>query len=975
MPSPRHLPHGVPAPVSPRSSRSSSRTQANRTPPESAAPRLRGREQQWARLLRLLDTARGAPRRGGVALVEGVAGSGRSRLLGDAGAVARQCGFSVVHATADEVRHALPLAPLIDALHHGPGARLAAPDPEQDPAGAARHTWQIDRLQTSLEKQLCDGPMLVVVDDLHWADQLTLAALRTLAARFAARPVVWLFSRRTGRANPALDRLFTLLGSGERAERILLPPLDAAAVRDLVADRLAAEPTPELLAYAEGADGNPAALAALLDGLAEEHRLRVADGRARLAGEGVGGYVPRRFGALIRQRVAAFRPETRQLLDVASILGRAVPPEDVAEILGETTASALPALREALDARIMVCEGDDLAFCHELVRLALFTTLPGPLRGALHRQAAKMIITRDGGVLPAAAHLVHGARRGDADAVTVLCSAATSVTATEPDTAAQLALRALDITGPADPARPELVRIAVEALSRSGPLPRAITLAEEALARSLPRENAAVLRCRLTSALLLAGRPAQAIAVTDQSPRPLDACSTGGPAERISLMRLHSLADLYPEAAEKEAWWQAERRGTPTAGLLCVLARCHWRTGQIGEALRLARTAADPDRPGDEEHSACWPFPPRLALAAMLTRLRETAEAEALLRTLHADIEAAGWPVLRGAVTLLEASLALTRGDVETAAERATAGLRAGEEAGLHRYAPLGRQVLADIALRRGDLAAADGHAERLARTAARRGPGTNVAAEALSVWTAGRLAAARHDPDGVGSALAVFRADRTALRVLLTEEPAAAAWLTRTAIGRGDTELAGTTVRVARQLGDDSPSLPSPTAAAAHAEGLHAQDPEALRRAARTHRDPWSRASAAEDLGSLYGADRPAAVPELERAMAEYARLGAVQDEARVRSRLRRLGVRRRHWSHEDRPTSGWGSLTETERRVADLVAQGLTNRQAAAQMFLSPHTVGFHLRQIFRKLGLQSRIDLARTHPGTGGAPPRNG
>jgi DNA-binding CsgD family transcriptional regulator len=57
-----------------------------------------------------------------------------------------------------------------------------------------------------------------------------------------------------------------------------------------------------------------------------------------------------------------------------------------------------------------------------------------------------------------------------------------------------------------------------------------------------------------------------------------------------------------------------------------------------------------------------------------------------------------------------------------------------------------------------------------------------------------------------------------------------------------------------------------------------------------------------------------------------------------------------------------GWASLTEAERRVADLVAEGLTNRQVAARVFVSPHTVDFHLRQIFRKLGIGSRVDLTR-------------
>jgi DNA-binding CsgD family transcriptional regulator len=107
---------------------------------------------------------------------------------------------------------------------------------------------------------------------------------------------------------------------------------------------------------------------------------------------------------------------------------------------------------------------------------------------------------------------------------------------------------------------------------------------------------------------------------------------------------------------------------------------------------------------------------------------------------------------------------------------------------------------------------------------------------------------------------------------------------------------------------------------------------------------------------------DRHGALAELDQAMAAYQQAGAVIDAGRVRSRLRSLGVRRRHWRQAVRPVGGWESLTETERSVADLVAQGLTNRQVAGRMFLSPHTIDFHLRQIFRKLDIGSRVELTR-------------
>jgi DNA-binding CsgD family transcriptional regulator len=71
---------------------------------------------------------------------------------------------------------------------------------------------------------------------------------------------------------------------------------------------------------------------------------------------------------------------------------------------------------------------------------------------------------------------------------------------------------------------------------------------------------------------------------------------------------------------------------------------------------------------------------------------------------------------------------------------------------------------------------------------------------------------------------------------------------------------------------------------------------------------------------------------------------------------------VRRRHGASEQRPAAGWASLTDIEQAAARLVAEGRTNQRIADQLFISMHTVAFHLRQVFRKLGISSRVDLAR-------------
>jgi DNA-binding CsgD family transcriptional regulator len=87
----------------------------------------------------------------------------------------------------------------------------------------------------------------------------------------------------------------------------------------------------------------------------------------------------------------------------------------------------------------------------------------------------------------------------------------------------------------------------------------------------------------------------------------------------------------------------------------------------------------------------------------------------------------------------------------------------------------------------------------------------------------------------------------------------------------------------------------------------------------------------------------------------------GATSDAARVRQRLRGLGVRRRQVG-ERRPTRGWAALTDSEVGVVELVVGGLTNKQVAERLYVSPHTVSAHLRHAFDKLGVNSRVALTR-------------
>ena len=189
---------------------------------------------------------------------------------------------------------------------------------------------------------------------------------------------------------------------------------------------------------------------------------------------------------------------------------------------------------------------------------------------------------------------------------------------------------------------------------------------------------------------------------------------------------------------------------------------------------------------------------------------------------------------------------------------------------------------------------------------------------------------------------------------------------LVRLALAARDEVLADAAVSDAEQRASLNPGVASITATASHARGLRRNDPTDLLAAVELFDGgprPLALASALEDLGRAYltQARNDEGITAFGRALELYMTAGATWDAGRVRQRLRALGVRRRFVS-ADRPASGWEALTESELEVVRLVASGLTNRDAAERLFVSPHTVGTHLRHVFTKLNVNSRVELTR-------------
>jgi len=197
----------------------------------------------------------------------------------------------------------------------------------------------------------------------------------------------------------------------------------------------------------------------------------------------------------------------------------------------------------------------------------------------------------------------------------------------------------------------------------------------------------------------------------------------------------------------------------------------------------------------------------------------------------------------------------------------------------------------------------------------------------------------------------------------LLISQPDAVPWLVRFMLSCGDEQMAERIAEAAHLLAARNESFPTLRCAALHATGLLKEEPEYLLEAAASTVFPWAAASAREDAGVLLATrdgEYGKAIATLEQAMDEYHALGSTLDSTRVKSKLRRLGSTYHHARCPVEPISTHQNLTKTEARIAGLVSQGLTNAQIADQMYLSRHTVAFHLKRIFKKLGVSSRGEL---------------
>ena len=325
------------------------------------APAFLGRGQQVGRIDAQLDAL--ASGQGSVVLVSGGFGMGKTALLEQAARMAITRGIRVFHGAGDPATQAVPLAPLLEALMvaaHAPVDR----DRIRDLSLSADHRfWLIRELEESLRRAAGTAPMLIVIDDLQWADAVSLRFLTLLSRRSAATEIVWLLAFRPGElgaaGREAVDRLATA-----GAVCLAVDALDDHAVEDIATRLLGGVPDDALRRMLAGVRGHPFLLTELLNGMLQDDLVVLEHGLSRLAA----WRIPRRFARSVLHRLARFPCATRDALETAAILGTPFSIAELAAVADRSPATVLAVLRQAVVEGVLVEDGDLLAFRYRLVR-------------------------------------------------------------------------------------------------------------------------------------------------------------------------------------------------------------------------------------------------------------------------------------------------------------------------------------------------------------------------------------------------------------------------------------------------------------------------------------------------------------------------------------------------------------------------------------------------------------------------------
>ena len=937
---------------------------ASRIPPLSMDGLLIGRDDEIALFTSCVREV--AAGQGRAVLIEGEPGIGKTVLVRTACAEAARHGCHVFWGAGDELGQTLPLSPFLDGLR----TREPIPSPRRKtivallrgelPSGRGEDvTAALAEQLLALVDDLCAAqPTVLVIDDLQWADQASVGLWERLARSARHRPLLLIGMMRPV---PQREDLLALRHTSELAARLQLEGLTGPAVTDLVTALAGGKPAGELLQLADGAGGNPLYVTELLDALTRGAGLTITDaGVAELTGDSA----PDSLSEAIADRLRFVPGWVRQVLRAAALLGVDFTVSDLSTVLGRSVVQLVAAVDEACAAGVLIESGNGLAFRHPLIRTALYEEMPTSVRAAWHREAARAL-AEAGGPADRVARQLLAAISGSADTEPVeewtlrwLARIAPLLIGQAPRAAAEL-LRHAVTRSPARSARHDsLVCRYAEALYRVGDAVEGERVASRALADIAERDLVVDLHWTLAQCRSFTGRYAESLSALDQ-------------------------ALGYPGIS-------AGHR----ARLLVATARAHRDLGHVEKAGQVAAAALTEATDAADNWATGWALHVLTVVAAMQARTGDALELfDRALTVTQAD------PALTDLRILLQVNKAVTLGDLdqyEGAFAAARQAQQLADRAGLtvrrsQAHCCLGELlfntgqwaealtevgvvpedtkdpgvaccdhgIAAVISFHRGDTGAAQQHLSAAAPHAKQIGNrvvGALTLARSLDAEQAGDLTRAL---DSLTAGLENEAEELDEIEGLLADA-------VRLAIKLGNTGTARTLADRTETLARDS-QVPHRQASALFCRGLLDRDAGLLLEAADRYRDasrPLEGAQALEAAAEIFleRDERGAARTAFTRSLDLYTVLGAARDVARLQASFRAHGIRRAPRVKHRKARRGWDSLTPTEVKITEMVAQGLSNPQIAAKLFLSRRTVGTHVSHILSKLDVNSRIDIAR-------------
>jgi DNA-binding CsgD family transcriptional regulator/tetratricopeptide (TPR) repeat protein len=937
--------------------------------PVTAATALVGRENELALLDGLSrEAARG---RGTAVLVEGEPGIGKSTLVHATTAAAPDLGCQVFWGVGDELGTALPLLPFLEALRvrePSVNARrktivgllrgeIAADRGADVPAALA------EQLLALVAEECAVRPTMIVIDDLQWADRDTVALWGRLARTADQLPLLLIG---IARPVPLRDDLMALRRAIRDTGRLQLAGLTESSVADLVTLLSGGGPDDGLLKLAQGAAGNPLYLTELVAALARGSSLTDAAGDtpplAPVAGP-AGGSGSASLSAVIADRLGFLTGPVREVLRAAALLGVDFEVPDLATVLGRDVPDLLPAVDEARAAGVLAESGSALGFRHPLIRAALYDEMPVSVRAAWHRAAARALADASAPPERVARQLLHAVDgHGAADAVDErmldwLVRTGDHLVSQAPGVAAELLTRAVDNTQLGAAHHDWLVSRLADALYRTGDTARAERVASQALDYVTDPDLLVDLHWTLAQCRVLAGRSAESLATLDQALA----------APGISVRH--------------------------RARLLVLAARTHSSSGDVDEAGRVAAAALEVASEAGDTWAMGWALHVLTIVTTMQGRL---ADALPLFDRALAVTQAN--PALTDLRLLLQINQAITLGyldQYEQAFAAAKEARHIADRVGTPVRVVQAHGALGQLLFETGRWNDALAEVERLPENAHEPGAACfDLGMAAVISFHRGETAVARRyladavpHAERLGNRLVVpFALARSLDRERDAELPEALAALTdafdenteeveleslladavRLAVRAGELTTARSLTDQAARLAEGS-EIPHRQANALYSAGLLDHDADRLLAAAAGYQDagrPLLEAKALEAAAAefLRVDDRGQARDAFIRAVEAYGSLGAAADVARLRAAFRVHGIHRGPHSRHRRAVSGWDSLTDTEVKVAGLVAEGLSNPEIAAKLMLSRRTVSTHVSHILKKLGVASRTDIAR-------------